>query len=85
MPPGVAVEVEAQAKACERQAEQLEQLIRELNTLRQSVGAGWTGTAGTSLGELIEGRAEAVRDAQRALRSAAGQMRAAATAIAAQP
>jgi uncharacterized protein YukE len=85
MPPGVAMEIEAQARACERQAEQLEQLINDLNALRRSVGTGWTGTAGSSLGEVLEARAGAVRGAQRALRSAASQMRAAATAIAAQP
>lgn len=85
MPPGVAVEIEAQARACERQAEQLEALINDLNRLQRSVGASWTGTAGTSLGEVLGARAEAVREAQRALRSAASQMRSAATAMAAQP
>jgi uncharacterized protein YukE len=71
-------EVEAQAKACEREASALEPLVRTLSGLRQRADGAWTGTAGQSLTQVLDGHLRAVQAAQRDLRAAAGQLRAAA-------
>jgi uncharacterized protein YukE len=70
-------EVEEKAKACEQHAGRLEQLQRDLITLRGQVKEGWTGRYGESLCEWLEAHAENVRTARDRLRTAAGQMRAA--------
>jgi uncharacterized protein YukE len=71
-------EAEAQAKACERHARELEQLHRNLSSLRQRVAGAWTGTAGQSLCEVIDDHLRAVNGAKGDLQAAARDIRAAA-------
>jgi uncharacterized protein YukE len=73
-------EIEARAKASEREAADLDPLVRMLGGLRQRASGAWTGTAGRSLSEVLDAHRKGVQAAQRELRSAASQMRAAASA-----
>jgi uncharacterized protein YukE len=77
MDPTAATVLES-ASACDRYAAQLDQSVADLTALRGRVAEQWTGTAGDSLCQALDGHVHSVKRAQTALRDAAANLRSAA-------
>lgn len=69
------------AADCDRAAQQLDAPIQRLQSLGGTLARAWRGTAGDSLGQLIDDRIRSLRQAQGELRGAASSLRAAASQI----
>jgi hypothetical protein len=63
------------ASACDRYAAQLDELVGSLSALRRRVADQWTGTAGESLCQVLDGHVQSVQRAQADLRAAAAILR----------
>jgi uncharacterized protein YukE len=67
------------AGACDRYAAQLDQLIASLTALRRRVAEEWTGTAGESFCQVLDGHLQSLKRAQADLSNAAASIRSATT------